>query len=293
MDFFTIRDLENLSGIKAHTIRVWEQRYNFLKPQRTASNIRYYDHEELKKLLNIALLHKYGYRISHINKMSDEEIHERLFSLTQPLACEERFVYQLIQAMTEMDMLSFEEVLDDYILTKGLKKAMQYVIFPFLEKVRLLWLTNHIHPVLEHLVTDIIRRKLIVAIDRVNTGLEKKMTFLLFLPEGEFNEVNSLYVYYLLKVKGIAVFYLGVNVTLEKAAALCKEQMIDYIYIHLTCITGNFQWNRFLSQVNECFRPVPAIISGPFMAKMTSKDLPDNVICKQSFADVLSFIQDC
>src|SRR5258708_31945429 len=96
MNSFTIKDLENLSGIKAHTIRIWEQRYSFLKPQRTGTNIRYYSNEELKKLLNISLLNKYGYKISHINRMSGDQVNERIISLTQPEAVNERIMNDLI-----------------------------------------------------------------------------------------------------------------------------------------------------------------------------------------------------
>lgn len=293
MSFFTIKDLENLSGIKAHTIRMWEQRYNFLKPQRTKSNIRYYDGAELKKLLNIALLNKYGYRISQINKMSEDEIRENLFALTQPLACEERFVSELIHAMTEMDMVHFEEVLDNYILTKGLNKAWQFLVLPFLDKIRLLWITNHIHSVQEYLVINILKQKLIATIDRAASSIDRKMTFLLFLPEGEFHELNLLYVWYLLKAKGIATFYLGPNVPLQEAAILCKDRRVDYVYTHLTEITGNFQWNKFLSQLRDCFGSIPVIISGPLANRMPLVKLPENVICKQSFSDALSFIHAC
>lgn len=293
MSFFTIKDLENLSGIKAHTIRMWEQRYNFLKPQRTESNIRFYDGEELKKLLNIALLNKYGYRISHINKMSEEEIRENLLAITQPMACEERFVFELIEAMTETDMAHFEEVLDNYILTKGLNKAWQFIILPFLEKIRLLWITNHIQPAQEHLVVNILRQKLIVALDRTYSSIERGLTFLLFLPEGEFHELHLLYVCYLLKTKGITTFYLGANVPVEEAAALRNGHQLDYVYTHLTGIAGNFQGNRFLSQLQHCFGPVPVIISGPLAARITKSTLPENIICKPAFTEALRFLHAC
>lgn len=291
MNFFTIKDLENLSGIKAHTLRMWEQRYNFLKPQRTKSNIRCYDEEELKKILNIALLTKYGYRISQINKMNDEEMRENLLALTQPMACEERFVFDLIQAMMETDLTHFEEVLNNYILTKGINKAWQCVVFPFLEKTRLLWMTNHILSAQECLVVNVLRQKLIAAIDRVYVAAVPKTTFLLFLPAGEFHELSILYIAYLLKEKGIATFYLGINVPVEEAALLGERQKIDYVYTHLTEVTGNFQWNKFLNQLHRHFNPVPVIISGPLAARMAVNRLPSNVVCKPVMGDVVAFIK--
>ena len=105
---FTIRDLENLSGIKAHTIRIWEQRYSFLKPQRTGTNIRHYTNDELKTILNIAVLNKYGYKISHINKMSEIELLDKILSLTQTEAQQEIIVIGLLKNMVDLDMKSFE-----------------------------------------------------------------------------------------------------------------------------------------------------------------------------------------
>src|SRR5918996_471798 len=109
MNAFTIKDIENLSGVKAHTIRIWEQRYNFLKPKRTGTNIRYYSNEELKIILNIALLNKFGFKISHINKMEVEEIHQKLYSISHGQAQQERVINELISFMVDLDMERFEE----------------------------------------------------------------------------------------------------------------------------------------------------------------------------------------
>src|SRR6476620_2535822 len=108
MNSFTIKDIENLTGIKAHTIRIWEQRYHFLKPQRTQTNIRYYSNEELKTVLNVALLNKYGFKISHLDKMPPSEIRERILALGDSEAVQERIVNQLVQAMVDLDMEEFE-----------------------------------------------------------------------------------------------------------------------------------------------------------------------------------------
>ncbi|TAM96892.1 MAG: MerR family transcriptional regulator [Chitinophagaceae bacterium] len=290
MNVFTIKDLENLSGIKAHTIRMWEQRYDFLKPQRTESNIRYYDGQELKRILNVALLNKFGFRISNISRMSEDERQEKLLELTQSLACEERFVSELITAMMEMEVKRFEEILDNYILSKGLNKAVQHVIFPFLEKMGLLWTTNHVNPAQEHLVTNIVRQKLIVAIESAYSRVEKKITFLLFLPEGEFHELSLLYVYYILKSKGIPALYLGANISLTDAAAVCKRKKVDYVYLHLTSVTNSFHVNKFLKDLNNQFTPLPVILSGPVMHKLNGTELPEHLHCKQSFADAISFL---
>ena len=135
MNAFTIKDLENLSGIKAHTIRIWEQRYNFLKPQRTGTNIRYYSNDELKTVLNIALLNKYGFKISHIDKMQPDEIRSRILSLGDAQAIQERIVNELVQEMVDLEIEKFEKILAGYIAGKGIERTAIQILFPFLEKI--------------------------------------------------------------------------------------------------------------------------------------------------------------
>ena len=215
MNAFTIKDLENLSGIKAHTIRIWEQRYGFLKPQRTATNIRYYSSEELKTILNVALLNKYGFKVSHIDKMQPQEIREKILSLSDVVAMQERFVNDLMQAMVDLDMDLFEKTLANYINAKGIERTITQIIFPFLEKIGILWLTGHIIPAQEHLVSNIIRQKIIVAIDKAESPLVADKTALLFLPEAEHHELGLLFLNFILKSRGIKTIYLGANVPLK------------------------------------------------------------------------------
>jgi len=150
MSSYTIKDLEQISGIKAHTIRIWEQRYHFLQPQRTETNIRSYSAEELKVILNVSLLNKYGFKISHIDKMSQADIEEKIIGLNQMDAEKERVVNALIKDMVSLDMVSFERQLDNYIAQKGIEKTITNIIFSFLERVGVLWITNHINPAQEH-----------------------------------------------------------------------------------------------------------------------------------------------
>src|SRR5688572_17134409 len=176
MNAFTIKDLENLTGIKAHTIRIWEQRYRFLKPQRTETNIRYYSNDELKKVLNIALLNKYGFKISHIDKMKPEEMQDKIITLSNTEAQQERMINSLIQCMVDLNIDSFEKQLDEHIRSKGIDKTIIQLVFPFLEKIGILWITNHINPAQEHLVTNIIRQKLLVGIESAYTHFSKDKT---------------------------------------------------------------------------------------------------------------------
>jgi MerR family transcriptional regulator, light-induced transcriptional regulator len=289
MDAFTIKDLENLSGIKAHTIRIWEQRYTFLNPQRTDTNIRYYNNTELKMLLNVALLNKYGFKISHIDKMKPEEIQDKILSLSQVQAQQERIINELIHCMVDLDMESFEQTIDDFILARGIEKTIVQIIFPFLEKIGILWMTNHINPAQEHLVTNIIRQKLIVGIEGVRSHLPSSKSLLLFLPEGEFHELGLLFAYYLLKSRGVQVLYLGANVPAKDLEFVVKAKTPSHVYTHLTSVAHNFQLDKFLQIVSARIPETPVIVSG-LLTQQYKKKLPANVHLKQSLASVMEFI---
>jgi DNA-binding transcriptional MerR regulator len=289
MNTFTIKDLENLSGIKAHTIRIWEQRYTFLKPQRTDTNIRYYSNTELKTILNIALLNKYGYKISHIDRMDEQELQNKIVSLSHIQAYQERIVNELIHHMIDLDIDRFENILDSYISSKGIDKTINQIIFPFLERIGILWLTNHIHPVQEHLVTNVVRQKLLVGIEGVVTHIYVDKTILLFLPEGEYHELGLLYAYYLLKSRGAKVLYLGANVPLRDIEFVCKHKRPDYLYTHLTCMTGNFSFNKFIAQKALLLKDTPLVISGQLAQSSARKPLPA-VHFKRSLAEVLEYV---
>jgi DNA-binding transcriptional MerR regulator len=289
MNAFTIKDLQNLSGIKAHTIRIWEQRYGIIKPQRTQTNIRYYSNDELKKILNIALLNRYGYKISHINKMGDAEIRDKIISLSNLHAQQERVVNDLIQHMVDMKIDRFEETLDTFISHRGFDKAITQIIFPFLERIGILWMTNHINPAQEHLVTNIIRQKLIAGIETVFTHINSSKLVVLFLPEGEHHELGLLYICYLLKARGIQTLYLGADVQVADLEFVCKYKKPDFLYCHLTSAIGAIHLDKFLSQVQNRLNNFPLIISGP-VTSAYKKALPAKVSFKSSLQEVVDQI---
>lgn len=290
MNKFTIKDLENLSGIKAHTIRIWEQRYSFLKPQRTATNIRYYSNLELKMLLNISLLNKYGYKISHINRMSNDELREKTLTLTSAEAQQERIVNELIQYMIDVELDGFEKVLDQYIQLRGVEKTITYIIFPFLERIGILWLTDHINPAQEHLITNIIRQKLIVGIDGAVTPLSLKTTMLLFLPENEHHEIGLLFLQYMLKNRGVKVIYLGANVPVKDLEYIVELKKPDYIYTHLTTVIKEFNFDKFINNLKMRFPQQQIIISGLMAQTFQKKAIPSNFRFLKSFAEVNEFL---
>jgi DNA-binding transcriptional MerR regulator len=289
MDAFTIKDLENLSGIKAHTIRIWEQRYNFLNPSRTDTNIRYYSNEELITLLNIALLNKYGYKISHIDKMQPIEMKERILSLTQSEAQLERIVNELIECMVDLRIEDFESVLDFQISTKGIEKTITQIIFPFLERIGILWVTSRVNPAQEHLVTNIIRQKLIVGIEKTVPALQVTSTALLFLPEGEHHELGILFMYYLLKSRGVKVLYLGANVPMRDVVYVADLKGPTFLYTHLTSVASNFNFEKFLGKVGATISNYSVVVSG-LLTQNYKKTIPSNVNLKRSLPEVMDYL---
>lgn len=291
MNAFTIKDLENISGIKAHTIRIWEQRYSILSPQRTNTNIRYYSNGELKTILNIALLNKYGYKISEIDKMTPEIMKEKILSLSQVQAQQELLVNALISDMVDMDLDSFEQKIDQYIDTEGIEKAIIQIIFPFLERIGILWVTNHINPGQEHLVTNIIRQKLIVGIETLIPAIQSSQTALLFLPEGEHHELGILFTYFLLKSQGVKVIYVGANIPLKDIEFITKHKKPNFLYTHLTSVASNFVFEKFLDNIHQKIPDSKLIITGA-ITQHFNKEIPKNINLKRSLSEMMNYIQN-
>ena len=291
MSSYTIKDLEKISGIKAHTIRIWEQRYNFLQPQRTETNIRSYSADELKVILNVSLLNKYGFKISHIDKMSSEQMEEKIMALNQLDAQKERVVNALIKEMVSLNMVAFERQLDLYIGQKGIEKAINEIIFPYLERVGILWVTNHINPAQEHLATNIVRQKIILGIERLTTLLTYTKRIVLFLPEGEYHELGLLYVHFLLKQKGIYVDYLGTNVPMVDLKYLTENKKVDFLYCHITMPARNFKLDKFFANLATINQQIPIILSGQLIQEYKGKISP-NMQLKRSLSETIAFLQD-
>lgn len=290
MNDFTIKDLENLSGIKAHTIRIWEQRYNFLKPQRTGTNIRFYSNEELKMLLNVALLNKYGFKLCHIDRMQPEEICQKILSLKDEQAVQEKVVNDLVRQMIDLDTDKFEAILNRYIRANDMEKTVQEIIFPFLEKIGILWQTHHIMPAQEHFVSNIIRQKLIVAIDGATPCRQSSKKAVLFLPEGEYHELGLLFLSYLLRRNGIRVIYLGANVPMSDVQNVVEVIRPDIAFIHLTSTCRpNFSFEKLVHSIPAYLGDLPTIISG-YPTHKYCKELPCSICFKKSLAEIIEFI---
>ena len=290
MSSYTIKDLEKISGIKAHTIRIWEQRYQFLQPQRTETNIRTYSSDELKTILNVSLLNKYGFKISHIDKMSAEQMEEKILSLNQIDAQKERVVNALIKDMVSLNMANFERQMDTYIGQKGIEKTIIEIIFPFMERVGILWITNHINPAQEHLATNVIRQKIILGIEKLPPVLHYTKRIVLFMPEGEYHEIGLLYVHFLLKQRGFYGDYLGTNVPMIDLKYLSEFHKVDYLYCHLTSPAKNFKIHKFFDQLSEVSKIIPIVISGQ-LAQAYKGQIAGNIQLKRTLAETISFLE--
>lgn len=237
---YQIRELAHLTGVKAHTIRAWEQRYNLLEPRRTATNIRYYGDDDLCTLLNVALLAGRGYRISRIALMTPEQRAREVESVAcQPQPDESHVLQQLVRATVLLDEEGFENAVGRAIQADGLESVMLRVVYPFLERIGILWQTGTINPAQEHLITNLIRQKIVVAIDRLSsaaTALVEARRFVLYLPETELHELALLFMHYLLRVRGHRVIYLGQNLPARDLKAVCELSRPDYLLTVLTVV---------------------------------------------------------
>ncbi len=222
--------------------------------------------------------------------MSEEVMSEKILSLTSLEAKHEKIVNDLIQKMVDIDMDQFESIIDKIISSSGIEKAMLLLIFPFLEKIGILWLTNNINPAQEHLVSNIIRQKILVGIESIKTIQKPNKKICLFLPEGEYHELCLLFMAYLLKKQGLSVVYLGASIPINDVEFVVNLKSPDYLYTHLTTAGKNFNFYKFITDVNKRFANIPIIISGR-LTHVYEKKLPTNVRLKKSLSEVIEFVE--
>lgn len=286
---FSIKELESLSGIKAHTIRIWEQRYQFLKPSRTLTNIRTYSNEELKTLLTVALLNKYGYKISRIDRMQPEQRRQEVLQLNNAEARAEQLVNDLIGSMIDLDFIQFEMVLAKHIAQHDIFTTISGIVFQFLEKVGILWQTNRINPAHEHVASCIVRQKLVSAIDQLPVTARTTPLFLLALPEGEHHELGLLFVYYLLKKRGLPVIYLGANVPLKDISYVVEQKMPAHLYMHLSSFPVKQNFPKYIHALSERAAGTHILLSGALIEGY-KRAFPPNIQPLKSLAAVITHI---
>ncbi len=264
MNQFSIKDIEHLSGIKAHTLRIWEQRYGILVPKRKVSNHRFYDNDDLKSLLQIAYLYHNGIKISKIAHLKVDERKEVAKDLATKSDSSAYIINRLLEASFEFDETAFDAVLTEAIHSDGLENVMINIAYPYLEKIGLLWLTDQAIPAQEHLTSYIICRKIIKAIDDLpNTVTNDTNVVLLFTPLKEHHEIPILFIHYLLKKNGTRVIYFGANTDLSTISEYCQTMPATHLFCHLITNFTAQPLNNYVKQLHETFHNKAIIISGP------------------------------
>ena len=254
MGNYSIKDLEKLSRVKAHTIRIWEKRYGLLDPARSGTNIRSYSDTDLRKLLNIALLNDNGFKISRIATFNDAAIRSHVLALENSENGAADQVESLILAMTELDEARFEKVIGNCILRSGFEQTMLEVIQPFLQRVGVLWLIDAVKPGQEHFISSLIRQKVISAIDGlVPINRERPKTILFFLPEGEMHELGLLFAHFLARKHGHHPIYLGQSVPFEDLKAVVEYRKPSVMVTGFLSHQDVSVVNSYLSKLHEHF----------------------------------------
>ena len=292
MSTYSIKDLEQLSGIKAHTLRIWEQRYQFIIPKRTETNIRYYDSEDLKLVLNIALLKDNGYKISKIATLSREQMREKVLQLTEKNLRYPDQINALLLAMIDLNEDHFEKIIASNILKLGFESTIINVVYPFLSKTGVLWQTGAINPAQEHFVTNLIRQKIIVAIDGLYlSGHEDTPKYLLYLPEGELHELTLLFTHYLIKARQNKVIYFGQNLPYDDLTTIYDIHRPEYIVTVITTSPPAAQVQSYVDRLASSFPEAIVLLSGYQVIGQDIR-LSDNMKVFHRIEHIIDFVEN-
>ncbi|NDI98090.1 MerR family transcriptional regulator [Flavobacterium sp. LaA7.5] len=250
---FNIRDLENLSGIKAHTIRIWEKRYNILEPMRTETNIRFYDIENLQKLLNISTLHNFGYKISVISKMPEE----RLPILVKEVLSEKNMSNHVLNnfklAMMNFDQALFLNTYNAVLQEKSFRDIFYEYFIPLLTEIGILWQTNTITPAHEHFISFLIKQKLASNIEKLllQPPVKTDITYVLYLPENEIHELGLMFINYELALNGCKSVFLGESVPISSLKDI-KNHFDNITYVtYITVEPSIEEINDYIDDLKE------------------------------------------
>jgi len=285
MSTYSIKDLEKLSGIKAHTIRIWEQRYHLIEPQRTDTNIRYYSDDDLVKLMNISVLNQNGYKISKISQLNDGQISEVMLQLNNDVPSLSTQTESLVMAMVEVDERHFNQVFEKSVLNLGFENTIEQLLFPFLERIGILWLAGTINPAQEHFITNLIRQKLIAAIDHEGVKTEGTHPRILFyLPEGEFHEIGLLYYNYLARKADFEVLYLGTSVPFRDIIRVDEIRPAQILFTSFVMSPGAGVLAEKIKRLKKAFPDKAVLVSG-WQVKQEQPRLPENFLKIASSTD--------
>ncbi|WP_299061070.1 MerR family transcriptional regulator [uncultured Polaribacter sp.] len=253
---FTIKDLENISGVKAHTIRIWEKRYNLLEPKRTNTNIRYYSNTNLLKLLNIVLLNNNNFKISKIAKMTDEELLFHTREMAFSTAIDDEAINAFKLSMFQFDKVLFNNTYNKLLHKKTFREVFKDVFIPFLNHIGLLWQTDTLMPAHEHFISNLIAQKIQINSEKLEYAVTtSNKTYVLFLPENEIHELGLLYLNYELILRGNHTIYLGQSLPLDN---------LDYFFKNgrEICFVTSMTIMPYDDKVHDYFKEIDAILKG-------------------------------
>jgi DNA-binding transcriptional MerR regulator/methylmalonyl-CoA mutase cobalamin-binding subunit len=282
MGTYSIKELEQLSGIKAHTIRIWEKRHRIIEPQRTQSNIRYYSDFDLKKIINVSLLNTNGIKISKIADMSLEDMNQKVLEISALASDTAIHIDQLVLSMVDMEEEQFEKILSNIMLRYGFEKALTEVVYPFLEKIGILWQTQNITPAQEHFISNLIRQKIIVGIDGLPVPPKDSKRVVLFLRERELHEIGLLFYHYIARKAGCRTYYLGQNVPHEDLVQVVRHHNAAILITSLTSTLELASTETYLKQLHQQFPDKRILVSGYQVHDMEPNFAENVVVFKTS-----------
>ncbi|MCK5136895.1 MAG: MerR family transcriptional regulator [Bacteroidales bacterium] len=290
MAVYSIKELEKLSGIKAHTIRIWEKRYNLIEPHRTNTNIRYYTDNDLKKILNVAVLNRQGIKISNIARLNNLELKDEIIRITRSTKSQDTIIDSLIISMIELDEYKLEAIINKSISKNGIKSTMIDMLYPLLDRVGILWQSGDVNPAQEHFISNLIRQKIISATDHLpNTFNPKAKKFMLLLPEGEWHELALLFSQFLLKEANHDVLYLGQSVPYSDVLSAGASKSFDFILISCTTTQPEFDFIVYLKDLGGAFPDKKILCFSSFLAERPP-ELSDNHIQLRSINDFTDYL---
>jgi DNA-binding transcriptional MerR regulator len=294
MSIYSIKQLELVSGIKAHTIRMWEKRYGLFSPQRTDTNIRRYTDFDVQLILNISLLTRNGYRISKVANRSLDEVSNLVLQLTaQKSTPGKSDIEPLIQSMLSFNQIDFKAFLHKNIEEYGLEKTFEVLIIPLLHRIGILWQTGMINSVHEHFVSNITKYLIIHSTEMIKEPKPDSPVFIYFLPEGEYHEIGLLFYAYLGKKMGFRTIYLGQSTPHEDIVKTLKKLNPAVLFTSISTFISNENHLDFLKNLQKDLPNAHLFLTG-HKAAQDKKSLPKNITVVstyESFASKLASLK--
>ncbi len=291
---FTIKDLENISGIKAHTIRIWEKRYELLKPNRTDTNIRFYSTDSMLKLLNVVLLNKNNYKISKIAKMSEQEILATSRRVAYEVAVEDDAINTFKASMFQFDKGLFNTTYNKLLHQKTFQQIFKEVFVPFLEQIGMLWHTKTIIPAHEHFISNLIVQKIQLNIENLEQNVVGHRTYVLFLPDGEIHDIGLLYLNYELALRGFHTIYLGQSLPLDNLSYFFNTNTEIRFVTAITVKPYNEDLEAFFEKIDKILEGTPHCIKaiGKRTNRVAHKNFKSNINLYPSVIEYLDRLKE-